>query len=299
MAEKYNKPALSFKQQVELLESRGLTIGDRALAEATLADTNYYRFSAYCIPFQEKRDVFRPGATFENVRMLYEFDRRLRHCVVQGLERFEIAFRTTVANYLADKYGAFAHVEGINFDPAFDHGSRYTKLVEEIQRARETFIEHYQLRYEGFPHLPLWMAVEVMSFGSLSYFYHGMKAEDRGEIAARYDVAPRVLVSWVRSLVYVRNLCAHHSRLWNRDLAIAPMIPRNPDWNPPSFSGHKRVASVLFVINHLLKGLKRGAVLAPGWRAAVVALCDGPKPLADLEGHMGLPQGWRKHKLWS
>ena len=85
MPEKYNKPALTFRQQLELLESRGMKIGDHAAAEAFLADTNYYRVSAYCIPFQGKRDEFHPGATFENVRALYDFDRKLRACVIQGL----------------------------------------------------------------------------------------------------------------------------------------------------------------------------------------------------------------------
>lgn len=299
MLEKYNKPALTFRQQLELLEKRGLAIADRPAAEATLADTNYYRLSAYCIPFQKERDVFLPGATFEKVRALYEFDRKLRSCVVQGLERFEIAFKTTVANYLADKYGVFAHADAANFDPEFDHATWHAKLVVEIERAQETFIDHYRTKYEGFPRLPMWMAVEVMSFGSLSHLYRGMRRRDRLDIATRFDVADTVLVSWLHTLVVVRNICAHHSRLWNRILPVAPLIPRgNPDWHPPSFNGHKRVASVLFAINHLLKKLNRGPIVAPSWRAAIVTLCDAGAPVPEFEFLMGLPKDWRTHKLW-
>ena len=300
MLERYDKPVLSFRQQVELLESRGLVIDNRALAEAALADTNYYRLSAYWIPFQQERDIFRPGTAFEDIRALYEFDQKLRIGVVQGLERFEIAFRTTAANYLADTYGPFAHADSANFDPSFNHAAWYGKLVEEITRARETFIDHYKAKYEGFPALPIWMAVEVMSFGSLSYLYRGMKRRDRESISTRFDAAEPVMVSWLHTLVYIRNLCAHHSRLWNRDLAVAPILPRsNRDWHPPSFAGNKRIASVLFVLNHLLKKLSRGSDLAPNWRAKIVSLCDGGAPLRDFESHMGFPENWRTHKLWS
>lgn len=299
MPEKYNKPALTFKQQLELLESRGLKIGDRVAAEAFLADTNYYRLSAYCIPFQSKRDVFIPGATFENIQALYDFDRKLRACVIQGLERFEVAFKTAVANHLADRYGAFAHITPDNFDPRLVHLQWHSKLIEEIERSQETFIDHYKTKYEGFPLLPIWMAIEVMSFGSLSKLYWGLKRADQTAIARQFNLAPPVLASWVHTLVVIRNLCAHHSRLWNRVLGVAPLIPRTDvNWHPPSFSQSKRTAGALFVMNHLLKGLQRGPALAPSWRKSIVDLCNAGVPVNDFESHMGFPVGWRTHPLW-
>lgn len=299
MPEKYNKPALTFRQQLELLETRGMKIGDHAAAESFLADTNYYRVSAYCIPFQGKRDEFHLGATFENVRALYDFDRKLRACVIQGLERFEIAFKTSVANHLADRYGAFAHTVAANFAPRLGHLEWHSKLIEEIERSQETFIEHYKAKYEGFPLLPIWMAVEVMSFGGLSKLYRGMKPEDQLVISRRFNLAPPVLTSWVHTLVVIRNLCAHHSRLWNRVLGVAPVIPRNdPNWHPPSFRESKRTAAALFAMNHLLKKLQLGSVIAPAWRKSIVDLCNAGVPVRDFESQMGFPIGWRTHPLW-
>lgn len=79
--EKYNKHPLSFDKQIELLNSRGLVVSDRVKAEKFLSQVNYYRFSAYCIPFEIKRHKFHSGATFERIQILYEFDRKLRFLI--------------------------------------------------------------------------------------------------------------------------------------------------------------------------------------------------------------------------
>ncbi|MBI4801054.1 MAG: Abi family protein [Elusimicrobia bacterium] len=71
----YNKPPLTYSQQVALLKSRGLVIADSAAAEAYLSRINYYRFSAYCLPFEAVRHQFKPAATFDDLKALYEFDR--------------------------------------------------------------------------------------------------------------------------------------------------------------------------------------------------------------------------------
>ena len=295
----FTKPPLSFSKQIDLLVSRGLTVTDRPAAEGFLANTNYYRFSAYCIPFQSSRDVFIPGTTFENICKLYEFDRKLRLCVLNALERFEIAFRTLVANDFSIKHGPLAHTDAAHFEPEFRHAEYLATLTTEINRSREPFITHFKSKYLGFPTLPIWMTVEVMSFGVLSWFYSGLQKKDRTDIAVKYNLPEVMLSSWVRSLSYVRNVCAHHSRLWNRDLGVAPKIPRgDPDWTSPSFTGDKRVAAILFILNRLLRSLQNGASIAACWRADVESLLNAPAPVKDFEASMGLPANWKTHPLW-
>jgi abortive infection bacteriophage resistance protein len=295
----YNKQPLSFPRQIDLLVSRGLTVSDRPSAEAFLANTNYYRLSAYCIPFQSSRDVFNPGTTFENICKLYEFDRKIRLCVLNALERFEIAFRTIVANDFSIKHGPFAHMDAARFEPTFRHDEWLATLTTEINRSREPFITHFKAKYLGFPTLPIWMTVEVLSSGALSAFYSWLQKKDRTEIAAKYNLPEVVLCSWVRSLSYVRNVCAHHSRLWNRNFSVAPKIPRgDPNWAPPSFTGDKRVAAILFILNRLLRSLPNGASMAACWRADVENLLSAPVPVKDFEALMGLPANWKTHALW-
>jgi abortive infection bacteriophage resistance protein len=93
----YTKMPLSFSCQLALLEERGLTVEDRSAAIAFLEYANYYRFSAYCLPFEAGRHAFLPGTTFEQIKALYEFDRTLRDLLAQGLEVAEIHFRTRIA----------------------------------------------------------------------------------------------------------------------------------------------------------------------------------------------------------
>jgi abortive infection bacteriophage resistance protein len=295
----FTKPPLSFAKQIDLLVSRGLTVSDRPSAEAFLANTNYYRLSAYCIPFQSERDIFIPGTSFAHIQQLYEFDRKLRLCMLNALERYEIAFRTLVANEFSLRHGPFAHTDIYHFDPGFRHADWLAGLTTEVQRSRETFITHYQSKYAGFPTLPIWMTVEVMSFGALSAFYSGLHKKDRTDIATKYNLPEVVLCSWMKSLSYVRNVCAHHSRLWNRDFGVAPKIPRgNPNWTPPSFTGHKRVAAILFILNRLLGVLQKGPAIAACWRADVEKVINDANPVKNFEAAMGLSADWQTHSLW-
>ena len=108
---KYNKPALTFSQQVELLVARGLVVKNKKRVEGTLANISYYRLSAYMLPFKEYQngviiDRFIQGTTWEQIYDLYKFDRKLRLLLFDAIERIEIAVRTQIVNQLSLKYGS-------------------------------------------------------------------------------------------------------------------------------------------------------------------------------------------------
>lgn len=157
MAVPYSKPPLSFKEQLDLLVSRGLDVPDRPAAEAALENISYYRFSAYCLAFKNEKDCFHAGTTWNDVLDLYQFDRKLRILVLDALERIEIAVRTTTTYTLAHSYGAFCHHDPANFRSGFQHQQWQEKCRVEIQKSHETFIQHFKMKYEGFPRLPIRM----------------------------------------------------------------------------------------------------------------------------------------------
>lgn len=68
----YQKPWLSYAQQLERLKDRGLIVADLAAAERFLSHLNYYRFSGYCLAFETQRHRFADGATFEQIVAAYE-----------------------------------------------------------------------------------------------------------------------------------------------------------------------------------------------------------------------------------
>jgi abortive infection bacteriophage resistance protein len=224
---RYQKPALTYQQQFDLIVSRGLSISEdeRLRAMRWLTHISYYRLSAYFLPFKAG-ERFRPGTTFHQVAGLYIFDRKLRLVVLDAIERIEVALRNALTYEIAHKHGPFGHVDAAHFDPRFDHGRFISELHQAEAGSREPFVAHYRSKYTREEHLPLWMASELISFGRLSRLYKACAPDIKRRIARRLDIPDGVLVSWLHSLTYVRNVCAHHSRLWNRELAIKPAIPK-------------------------------------------------------------------------
>jgi abortive infection bacteriophage resistance protein len=99
-----------------------------------------------------------------------------------------------------------------------------------VQRSNEVFVGNYKRKYGEEERLPIWMATEVITFGSLSTLYRGLLKHDRRKIAVEnYGINETALTSWMHVLVYMRNLCAHHSRVWNRTLGISPKVPNKMD----------------------------------------------------------------------
>lgn len=275
----YTKPHLSFADQVGLLKSRGLIIDDEAEAERLLGVIGYYRLSGYWYSYRRRSDGFGrddhfvEGTTLRQVVRLYDADRRLKLQLLDALERIEIAVRVMIG-FTLGRRGAYAHLDGRNLDGRFTRSdgrqpSTYDRWLHKVltaqARSSEDFVLHFQHKYDG--RLPVWVITEILDFGAMSYLFQGMQSADRNEIAARLGVLDRrgdgngtALANWLRVLNYVRNVCAHHSRLWNRNLAdqLAPShlrsIPDLRHLTHPEVS-HARVYSTLCVVAFLLSRL--------------------------------------------
>lgn len=303
----YTKQWLSLSGQVKKLKEYGLVIRNDTAAELFLQHINYFRFSGYALAFETARHVFIPGTTFEQVRLAYEFDRALRDLVNESLEVIELDLRTAVAHTFSQTHGPFGHTLDTNFMPVFDHPKReYThaqwleKLHDEVRRTRNLFVDHYKENYLEYPDLPIWEATEIMSFGALARMYRGMKKEDQKRVSSRYGLQPLTLGSWILHLVYVRNLCAHHARLWDCLWAIKPDLPAGKNWEPPLVPTNGRLFSTLLIQSALLRQCLTEKNFVNGWRLRVERLITDLTPAApDARLRMGLTVDWTKHPLWS
>lgn len=292
----YSKPPLTYEQQADLLLSRGL-LADRAELVAKLTAVNYYRLSAYWFPFKRPDNTFEPGTEFKTIWRRYTFDRQLRLLVMDAVERVEIAVRSRLVYELVHQYGTFAHLDPKAFPgiPAPEHQRLLDELHDNAQRSREAFVDHFRKTYDEFPDLPLWAAVETMMFGQmLTMFRHSGKHVQRA-IATDYKITGVVLQSWLFTLNYIRNLCAHHSRLWNRELAIKPIIPdirHDPRWYAPHAVANNRMFAVLTLLRYLL------TFTAPQskWRDRLYDHFDNYNEIPLLL--MGIPADWKDHPLW-
>jgi abortive infection bacteriophage resistance protein len=299
-ASPYAKPALSYADQALLLKQRGLVIGDDALAASLLARVSYYRLSAYWFPFRRRNangcllSAVGPGTHLESVMELYEFDRKLRILVMDALERVEVSIRTAVTYRIGMAYGAFGHESPANFHPKFDHGGWIRKLRDETLRSSDAFVSHFAGRYEEFPALPIWMTTELISLGTLSRLFKGMQPGDKRAVAQPMNLHHRRLQDWLHVLTYVRNVCAHHSRLWNRELAIRPAAMPEPHWNSPLLPRQDRVFCVLLMLRHLLRQFGNG----DAWRDQCNALLRPVAANPQLRVVMGMGHDWIDHPHW-
>ncbi|MDQ8184087.1 Abi family protein [Pelagicoccus sp. SDUM812002] len=296
----YQKKWLPISEQIEKLESHGLVVSDKPEAEKFLRHLNYYRFSGYSLAFETFRHRFVPGTTFEQIRQAYEFDRALRDLVYESMEVIELDVRTTVAYSFGKAYQAFGHTDPSNFFRTFKHANWLAKLREESDRSRERFIDHFKQRYSEYPDLPIWVATEIMSFGALSRMIEGMGRDDQKYIAHRYGMQPQTFASCLHHLVYVRNICAHHARLWDRSWAIEPSLPHGKKWEPPLLPGSDRLFASLLIQYTLLNRCAAEKPFAADWKQRVETLINNqlptcPQPLEQ----MGLTPNWNEHPVWT
>ena len=310
----YPKPWLDYAGQVALLASRGLIVADPAEAEAFLSHVNYYRFSGYCLAFEipRVRHRFAPGITFEQVRSSYQFDLLLRDLLNEALEIIEVDLRAVIAYRFGQTHHAFGHTNPASFDAAAlastaarrrrpnsdpPHLEWLKKLRGEAERSKERFVQHFQRAYREFPDLPIWVLTEVMNFGALSMMFQWMQRTDKAPVAQRYGVQPNILESWMHHFVYVRNLCAHHCRLWDRNWSVRPMLPPGSAWHF-GLANNQRLACTLLILYRTLLRCPAIGNFASEWKARVEALIATPPQAPNALDLMGMIPALTANSLW-
>lgn len=320
----YSKPYLTLDEQVALLKSRGMVITDVLKAKACLSRVGYYRLSAYWHPFRQSQTVTDPtsGATslkvldhfkantdFSTVMELYVYDKKLRLLVMDAIERIEIALRTEIALRLG-KQDSHAHrnqklLHG-NFarrlqsgKPNTAHQDWLNRLDRKFLDSREEFARHFKTKYPG-QNPPIWIVVEVWDFGTLSHFYGGMRVSDRDGIASLFGATDgQMLETWLRCLNDVRNVCAHHARLWNRPIINRLALPSAgvvPDLDHvASGRSRDRLYSALAVMIIMMRLINPTSSWSGRLRDHISSLPSNPNLSLTSAG---FPLVWLSEPLW-
>jgi len=309
---------LTYDEQLNRLIERGIRVSDRDKAIDYLKRLGYYRLSGYWFDFRERSEIccpvpkiktkkgkaktdrialdrFKTGTCFKDVIELYVFDKKLRLLVMDAIERIEIALRVDIAHLLG-QYSRFAYLDASLFHEGFavhldskkgvtKHHDWLSKHAQLINRSREAFIVHNKQKY-GLP-LPIWVACEIWDFGTLSTLYAGMKEKDQDKISQKYGIENgHIFATWLRALNNLRNICAHHSRLWNRNIADQPKLPSKAEFT--LVDGFKdephrlaRPFLLICICQHLVKVINPNST----WGERMLALLNESFP--DLK-HVGL-----------
>jgi abortive infection bacteriophage resistance protein len=324
----YSKPWKSYEEQLDQLVSRGMLVGDRAVALEYLERIGYYRLSGYWFAFRERSgslimlgddgrkpkkvkietllfDQFKSGATFQNAVDLYVFDKQLRLLALDALERIEVALRVDVSHVLG-RLDKFAYLKPEFFHEDFSgkldkdsgltrHHEWLGKHAQLINRSKEEFVRHNKAKY-GLP-LAMWVACEVWDFGTMSTLFKGMREAEQDAIAGQYGISNgRIFATWLRSLNYLRNVCAHHSRLWNRNIVDQPRLPSTTEqpWVTP-FEANEHFRARCFLLLRIARHLMLVINPRSSWPERMSAHLRAFPDLSHLGlnlAGMGAPDGW-------
>jgi len=292
----YSKLVLSYTDQLAQLKVRGLQVEDDAKAFHLLEVISYYRLSGYWYPLlaDKKNHQFKPEATFNTAFKLYCFDRELRQMVLAELEKIEVAIRAKMTYVLSQKHGAFWFQQASIFTDPVKHANSLSKIGEEFKRSDEDFINAFRNKYSD-PLPPSWIAAEITSFGALSMLYKNLKpGREKRDIAHYFGLSDSVFETWLHSIVYLRNVCAHHTRLWNRAMSIRPQIPKSPrkPWLNSNNIINNRSFFILSMINYLLQTVNPKNTFRIRFKNLLTKY-----PNVDVRA-LGFPENWEQEPLW-
>ena len=277
------KSPATVEDQIEKLKSRGCIIEDMDHAVCALSNINYYRLAHYFAIFLETKSHYREGTSFEVVMHIYDFDRLMRSLLLLALEEVEITMRANISNYHALKYGALGYLNEASFDTKHNHKAFLKKIDRMIENnTGEQLVTHHIKKYGGA--FPLWVIMELFSFGALNTFYSDMKVEDKRAIAeAAFDMPYRCVENWLNCLSELRNQCAHYNRLYANELSSVPKCPPDMD---------RTMSNTLFDYIIVLKKLyPRSDVWNTAFAAKLTLLIAEYSEVIDLS-YIGFPENW-------
>jgi abortive infection bacteriophage resistance protein len=217
------KQPLTLTEQVQCIKSHGFLVDNEQQLKITLSKINYYRLRGYWLTF-ETNDQIIDNTNFHSVIDAYNFDSELRRWLLSAIEPIEIKLRTQFAYVLAHSHDADAlsNAELFTNSNAFNKCSQsLNREIERAEKSKNPFVLH---NLEKFGELPVWVSVELMSFGTLSRFFGILQPNLQSAIAKEFGVNKKYLVSWFHHLSTVRNICAHYSRFYNRIMTIKPKL---------------------------------------------------------------------------
>ena len=294
----YTKQPITLEEQIELLKRRGLIIDNEAEAIAVLERISYFRLASYWRPMEQDKllHVFKPNSHFSNVLTLYRFDAELKSLVFNSIQCIEIAVRARMIQQFSMKYGSFWFMDEQLFTSEDIFQKNLASLRNAVERSIEDFVvEHFQ-RYDEPDMPPVWKSLELATLGTLSRIYSNFSDNAVKKQVARSFTIPQheFMRNWLENLTIVRNVCAHHARLWNRSFAIQLRLPhhlRQPWITDFSFTeGH--LSPQLCCIAYWLRAIDPQNTFVADLQALLVKY-----PTVDAAA-MGFPKDWRQEPLW-
>ena len=292
----YNDSPLTTGGIIQLLKSRGLAFKDETKASHLLDHISFFRFKSYLQPLIQNKQTgtFKIGFAFEDAYTLYKFDSALRKLICSEMEKIEISLRTIISQELSHTYSPYWFTDKTLFSNQTKYSGILSGIEAELKRSDDDQILGFKKTYSNqFP--PSWMTMEVSSFGTLSLLFKYLNGgRTKRNIANHFGLADTVLESWIHSFVYVRNICAHHSRLWNKTLRVTGGFPKRTSHGFINTRvQNDRVYYILCIIRYMLLTINPNSSFTTRLKQL---LQDYPS--VDIKA-MGFSANWESEPLWN
>ena len=300
----YEKRPTTIVEQIALLKNRGLEIESEEDTAHFLSHISFYRLGEYWHSMESdlKNHIFKPESKFKDVMALYCFDRELRILLFDVIEKLEISLRAKLIYHLSHEFDPWWFQNFDLFGDSLALAKTLSGLEEEISRSRkETILKNHFKNYKEdgrFP--PAWKTLEQTSFGTLSKLYGNLKntINSKDIIAQEYGAVNHTyLPSWLQSIAQIRNYCAHHSRLWNRNLPTTVKLLTKPPlpWIEaiPKENEFQKIYVYLCLMKYLLN------IVAPGNHFTTYLQELFHKYQSVDPAALGMKESWKEESLWA
>ena len=252
------KRATTVEEQIKKLIERGMSLDQgEEKAKEILLDIGYFRLGFYCFPFEKtypalnnRTHEYKDGSLLSDVVKLYYLDVDLRNILSKYIYRIEVHFRTNLVYWASNKYKDsntwFA-------DPSVmkkDFLSGVDKIYSDIHKTNKLIKEHHE-KHKDDKYAPAWKTIEHFTFGNILKVYRNLKEDTiKLAIAKVYGIqSVRTFENYMRTIVAVRNVCAHGSIMFDLNLALS--IAKGPAVEINE-TNKNNLYSAICVIKHIL-----------------------------------------------
>lgn len=298
----------TYDQQIEKLKNDGLIINDEKFAVDKLKMEGYYNIINGYSPIFKKGAKFEKGVSFDDISTLYEFDKTLRSIVYKYTSLIETHIKALIAHEFSRIHGVCEkeYLKEESFSSNEKSLNNIKRLIEEcnatitdaLNNKSNKYREYIAHNVKAHGHVPLWVLIRAISFGTTSIFFKNMKESEKETIAKNYNVKAGNLSNMLEVVVSFRNIVAHGERTFcaklpktrlSQELSVTKKLCIAKKLNGENKHGRNDFLALLICCKYLLSPMEFvGFVEELELALESLAKSQNPYMFGKIKAYMGL-----------